>query len=165
MARPAEKVLPLRVSAVRATTAHIARIATNAREADRRELWAGWRHTPKEALEYGLAQSSHAWTGLSNLQPFVMFGVVPANLLCGEGRIWLIGTDEILTHQVTFLRRSKPMLARMQAMYSRLSNYVAADNEAAVRWLSWLGFTIEPAQPFGASGALFHHFHWSRADV
>jgi hypothetical protein len=152
----------LRVTAIRSTAAHVKAIATNARETDRHELWTGWRHTPLHALTYGLEHSSHVWTGVANLQPFCMVGVVPTSLLLGEGNIWLIGTDAILDHQMAFLRRCRPLLDRMQAAYSRLSNYVAADNLAAVNWLRWLNFKFEEAKPMGPDGTLFHRFEWMR---
>jgi hypothetical protein len=160
-----ESGAPVRVSAVKATAAHVARIALNCREADRHELWTGWRHTPERALRFGLEQSSHVWTGVANMRPFCMVGVVPESVLSGSGRIWLIGTDEILEHQLAFLRRCRPILARMQAVYSTLSNEVAAENESAVRWLEWLGFTLYPARPIGIDGTPFHHFEWRKRDV
>lgn len=161
----AEIRAPVRVSAVSSTGAHVARIAQHCRLADRLELWSGWRSTPEKALRYGLENSSHVWTGVANLQPFCMVGVVPENVLCGSGRIWLVATDAILDHQVAFLRRCRPLLERMQASYSVLSNEVAASNVTAVRWLEWLKFTISPAKPMGADGAMFHHFEWRRPDV
>lgn len=156
---------PVRVGAVKATHAHAARIALNCREIDRHELWVGWKHTPEQALRFGLEQSSHVWTGVANMQPFCMVGVVPENVLCGSGRVWLIATDEVLEHQVAFLRRCRPILARMQAVYSVLANEVAAENLNAIRWLEWLGFKIYPARPLGVEGAAFHHFEWRRDDV
>jgi hypothetical protein len=151
---------PVRVGAVRATRAHADAIARNCREIDRYELWAGFRHTPDHALRYGLEHSSHVWTGMVNMQPFCMFGVVPENVLCGSGTPWLIATDEILEHQVAFLRRSKPMLKRMQVMYSSLSNFVAVENTNAIAWLTWLGFSFEAPQLLGA--AMFQRFEWRR---
>lgn len=167
MALPAEKLdhAPVRVSAARPTLAHVARIARECREVDRRELWTGWRHTPEQALRYGLEHSSHAWVGIANLQPFCMVGVVPANVLCGTGTIWLIGTNGILEHQVAFLRRCRPLLRRMQAVYSVLANDVAAENLTAIAWLKWLGFTIEEPRAMGPDGSLFHRFEWRREHV
>lgn len=161
----AELGAPVRVSAVAATRSHAERIARDCREMDRHELWTGWRSTPERAMRYGLEHSSHVWTGVADLQPFCMVGVVPENVLCGSGRIWLVATDGVIAHQVAFLRRCRPILARMQAVYSVLFNDVAAANVTAVRWLEWLKFTIEPARPMGPDGSLFHRFEWRRADV
>ncbi len=164
MANLAEKLetAPVRVSAVRATSAHVKYIAERARVDDVRELASGWRATPERALRHGLEHSSHVWTGLANFRPFCMVGVVPASVLSGAGLIWLVATDEVLEHQVAFLRRSRTILARMQAVYEILENDVAADNPRAIGWLQWLGFKLSPARPFGAGGAMFHHFEWRR---
>jgi hypothetical protein len=158
-------VRAVRVTAARSTPAHVDRIARNVREVDRRELWRGWRHTPEYALRFGLEHSSHVWTGLANLQPFCMVGVVPISMLAGSGAIWLIATDAVLDHQTAFLRRCRPILARMQAVYSSLFNFVDAENTTAIRWLEWLDFRIEPARPMGLERAFFHRFEWRRSDV
>jgi hypothetical protein len=157
--------MPVRVGAIKSTHAHAARIARDCREIDRYELYTGWRHTPDQALRYGLEHSSHVWTGVANLQPFCMVGVVPKNVLCGSGTIWLIATDEILEHQLAFLRRCRPILRRMQAVYSSLENCVAGENVTAIAWLKWLGFTIGEGRPTGPDRAIFHHFEWRRDDV
>lgn len=117
------------------------------------------------ALRYGLEHSSHVWTGLANFRPFCMVGVVPVNVLLGSGTIWLIATDAVLEHQFAFLRRCRPILARMQAVYSTLSNDVAAENLVAIAWLKWLGFKLEDPRPLGPDGTLFHQFEWRRDDV
>lgn len=156
---------PLRVSVVAAKPAHIDRLAPRTREADRAELWAGWRHTPAQSLRHGLDHSSHVWTGLIDFEPVCMFGVVPASILGGSGVPWLIGTDALVANQILFLRRCRPQVERMQRLYQHLQNNVAADNAAAVRWLEWLGFTMHAPRPLGPDGVLFRLFEWRASDV
>lgn len=141
---------------------HIDRMTPLVREADRRELWSGWRSTPEASLRHGLERSTHCWTALVNFQPVCIFGVVPESLLGASGVVWLIGTDEVVSRQVGFLRRCRPHLKRLQGMYSHLSNYVSAENIAAVEWLHWMGFTIHDPAPFGYDRQQFHHFEWRR---
>jgi hypothetical protein len=50
------------------------------------------------------------------------------------------------------------MLARMRAAYPQLENHVDARNRRALRWLGWLGFTIEAPAPWGVEGRPFHRF-------
>lgn len=116
-------------------------------------------------MHYGLAHSSHVWTGLIDFEPVCMYGVVPASLLCGSGVPWLIGTDALVEHQILFLRRCRPQLERMQRVYQHLQNFVAADNAAAVRWLEWLGFTMHDPRPLGPDGVRFRRFEWRATDV
>lgn len=162
MSVPAELIVvqPITAGVLPAKASHITQLLPHVRAADRAELWAGWRHTPEYALSNGVRNSSHAWTGFINFEPVCMFGVMPVSLLSGSGTPWLIGTDALVAHQVTFLRRCRSQLARMQRCYEHLSNYVAAENTAAVRWLEWLGFTLQEPAPLGPDGALFHYFEW-----
>lgn len=155
----------LRVAIRAARSEHISRLVPRVREADRRELWAGWRHTPEESLRQGLQNSSHAWTGFIDFEPVCMFGVVPASILSGTGAPWLIGSDAIERHAITFLRRSRTQVARMRAVYQLLANHVAIENEAAQRWLVWLGFELADPVTFGPDRMLFRPFSWRRADV
>lgn len=167
MSAHAQKIarLPVAATVLRAKSSHIARLVQYVRAADAAELWSGWRHTPEQSLRVGLERSSHAWTGFYDFRPVCMFGVVPASLLGGSGAPWLIGTDLLTEHQIPFLRRCRPQVARMRRLYSHLANYVSAENEAAVRWLTWLGFTVHDPAPFGPDGAAFRYFEWRAADV
>lgn len=140
---------------------HIERMAPHVRQADRDELWSGWRSKPEDSLRHGIERSSHCYTAMVNFQPICMVGVVPESLLGSTGVVWLIGTDLIVDHQIGFLRRCRPYFGKMRGMYSYMHNYVSAQNTDALRWLAWLGFTIQPAAPFGPDGAPFHHFEVS----
>lgn len=155
--------MPTVTHVVPAKVRDIARIVVDVRDADRAELLAGWSYTPQRALEYGLRYSSHVWTGFIDYEPVCMFGVVPRSLVGGRGVPWLIGTNRMLRHQFTFLRRCRPYLRQMQEHYSNLENFVDERNTAAIRWLGWLGFTIHEARPMGKQLRPFHRFDW-RAD-
>ena len=67
-------------------------------------------------------------------------------------------------HQRAFLRRNREYVRQMQAAFPTLRNMVDARNEVSIRWLRWLGFTIEPAIRWGAAGMPFHPF-WMTRDV
>lgn len=153
------------LSVLPARESHIERLLPRVRAADRAELWAGWRHTPEQSLRYGLKHSSHVWTGCIECEPVCMAGVVPGSILSGTGAPWLIGTEALIEHQFTFLRCCRGQLARLQRVYQHLANHVAADNTAAVRWLTWLGFTVHAAAPFGPDGVPFRLFEWRAEDV
>jgi hypothetical protein len=47
----------------------------------------------------------------------------------------------------------------MQREYPVLFNFVHADNHVSIKWLSWLGFVIQGAQPAGPEGAPFRFFY------
>ena len=142
-----------------ATLAHALDLAPRVRAADRAELMDGWGHTPAFALTEGVLGSDRVWSGFADRDLVCIFGVAPVPRSAGTGVPWLIGSDLILRHQRAFLRRNRAKLAEMQALYPVLRNWVDARNHAALRWLAWLGFTIDPAGPMGPRGLPFHHFH------
>jgi hypothetical protein len=43
-------------------------------------------------------------------------------------------------------------------MFPEMRNYVDARHARSIRWLKWLGFTIEEARPMGFAGLPFHPF-------
>lgn len=149
---------------VAAQVEHVPLIAPLVREADRVELWAASRTTPFDALAYGVEHSTSAWTGFIGDDPVCMFGVVPASLLGGIGVPWMLGTDAIVRYQFTFLRGSRPCVDRMRSLYDSLANYVDDRNVVAQRWLRWLGFHLEHAEPHGPDGMPFRRFTWRRDD-
>lgn len=141
-----------------ATLDDVADLAPRLREADRDEVWDSHRSTPEEALGRSLRLSTHAWAGLADGRLVCMWGVCPASMLDRIGVPWLLGSDEIETHQIAFLRRNRPMIAEMMETYTVLTNWVDARNTMSMRWLRWMGFTLFPAHPFGVAGLPFHRF-------
>lgn len=132
------------------------------REPDIAEMWAAGRYTPEYALRQGLAQSDATWTGIVNDEIVCMFGVSAGSILGGIGVPWMIGTHAIDRHAASFVRHSRGALLMMQSRYEYLVNFVDDRNEAAKRWLGWLGFTIEEPRPFGPYRLPFRLFWMSR---
>jgi len=85
-------------------------------------------------------------------------GVIPTSLLTGGGVIWLLGTDDVKRNARGFLEVSPGCLAQIMTRYHHLHNYVDQRNTASIRWLKWMGFEFQPAQPFGPYGLPFHRF-------
>lgn len=142
---------------------HVEQFAPWIRAADRAEIWASHRMSPEAALDYGIRSSSHAWAGFVDDTPVCVFGVTPRAMLGRVGTPWMLGTDAVERHAVTFLRRSRPCVSAMRAEYDALVNYVDARNLTAARWLRWLGFTLAAPEPYGPDRLPFHPFEWRRA--
>jgi hypothetical protein len=149
----------LKAELIPAKHEHIAHIAANVRDADRRELYDYMLLSPKEALERSFASSGLVWTWLIDDVPVVMFGVVPASFLSNTGFPWMISTVEVENHQLTFLRRCKPVVKKMTLCYSRLENCVAVYNVKAIQWLAWLGFQFGETEPMGMFKVPFIKFY------
>lgn len=95
-------------------------------------------------MRIGLRYSDEAWTGVIDGEPVCMFGAVPASMLGGKGVPWMVGTTRLneMHAQKALLRESRPALKAMISRYDVLANVVDDRNEAAKRWLRWLGFTV-----------------------
>ncbi len=126
------------------------------RQADREELQA-LGQDPVEGIWHAFRGSEQAWVMQADA-PMCVFGVIPTNLLAGEGVIWLLGTDEVKRQARGFLEVSPGCLAQIMTRYHHLHNYVDQRNAASIRWLKWMGFEFQPAQPFGPYGLPFHRF-------
>ena len=140
-----------------------AAIAPYLRRADVEEIWASSGVNPTFAVAYSIAHSKYRRAVLLNRKPVVLFGVgeLPGSSET-SGVPWLVATDEIEKHPVTFYRRSKSIISEMKHNYEYLTNWVDARNTLSLRWLKWSGFDIEDPAPFGSFGLMFHKFTWRR---
>ena len=77
---------------------------------------------------------------------------------------WLLGTDLVDRHAVPFLRNCRGALDEMQRGFLLLRNLIDSRNRLSIRWLIWLGFTLEPPVPHGPDRLPFHPF-WRQVDV
>jgi hypothetical protein len=146
------------IEVVPATMEHVEAMAPRMRRADVEEVWAANRSNPYDALRSSLALSWNAWAGVVDGVVMCIFGVTPLSLVTGCGVPWMLGATGLERYAMAFLRRNRRYVAEMLATFPRLENWVDARNGASIRWLRWLGFTLEPAAPWGAFGLPFHRF-------
>ena len=148
-----------------AQAAHIPAIAAKARQSDIDELWAHGRHTPQQCMETGLRLSVSPMTGLVDDEPVCMFGATPYSILAGQGVAWMVGTTDLdrISVQKALLRHSRAGLDHLQRQFPLLFNSVDARNHAAIRWLTWLGFTFCDPVPVGPDRIPFIPFYRVRA--
>ena len=136
----------------------VAVLVRNMRKHDVQEVNAATRMGVRNAVETSLNLSTYAKTGLVNDELVCMWGVCPISLISSSGSPWMLGTDLIEKKQRIFLRRSKPWLEDIKKDYKTLENHVDERNTLSVRWLKWLGFEMNEAEPYGVNGELFHKF-------
>jgi hypothetical protein len=143
------------IEIVPARPTHIGPIATRMRDMDRLECMI-FGHTPKSAIRNGLLGASMAWTALIDGRAEAIFGVSTTSLLEGSGRPWMLMTDEAVKHAVSLVRFGRIYTEAIQRHYALLHNWVHAENDASIRWLSRLGFAVgsvdvingHPMRPF-----------------
>ncbi len=108
-------------------------------------------YTPEQCMRGGLANSRESFTMFIHGRPAGMFGAA-------EGQFtvpWAIFTSVIDQHPVPFLRASRRYI---DSLTDYLENWVDARNTLTIKWLAWLGFTIDEPVPVGLRGELFHRF-------
>ena len=138
---------------------HAQELAANMSVADKREMWALANVSPHEAISECLRVSRDTKTGLADGRVVCMFGIIPPSTILSDLHTpWLLGTNLLPRHAKTFLRLSRKYFAGMKGATPHMVNYVDARHTAAKRWLSWLGFTLDPAKPYGVEGLPFHRF-------
>ncbi|MCF8533120.1 MAG: hypothetical protein K9G48_08965 [Reyranella sp.] len=142
-----------------ATTADVTRLGPNLRASDVEEVRAASGLGAIEALGRSFGHSTHVWVVRDiDGQPLALWGVGPLSLVEGRGCPWLLAAEAFDALGRDIARLSRPLLAGMRALYPRLENHVDARHAKSVRWLKWLGFTIEPASPWGVENRPFHRF-------
>ena len=137
-------------------------IADNMRDADRIEVEAsdGWK--PLEALHKSLGASHLSTVACVQGVPCVVFGLVIHDIMAGTGSPWMLGTDGALKHRRQFLTETPQVIEEMLRKCVKLVNHVHVKNRESVRWLRWLGFTLEEPAPYGVVGEEFHRFYMEK---
>ena len=146
-------------------TAKHADIIPRLRQADIDEIWAMEGMDPKLAVAYSIACADPGWAAELDGRTEAVFGIGPVGETLDGGRIgrpWLVGSDEIAKHPITFYRMSRGIIGEMKTRYAMLENWVDARNKLSIRWLEWGGFHIEPAENTGYENIPFHRFWWAR---
>lgn len=147
----------------RPTHEHLVHVANNMRPEDIAEVWACNRNLPLEALEKAMEKSQYAVTVIIDGAPMAIYGLHVQDMLTQTGVPWMLATTQAVGYRRQFLELSPGIVAQMLEVCQHLENWVHADNHISIRWLDWLGFIIDPAQPVGPSGELFHRFHRERS--
>lgn len=140
---------------VEASPDHIPYLAENMREADVREVGALGR-SPREALESGLRSSLWALTAIED-EPVAMLGVASRSMIEGIGVPWMLGTERIYDSGRAMVALVPPVIAEMAATFSRLENIIDKENERALRFLRWAGFSVGD-DPLMIGGVSFLRF-------
>lgn len=138
---------------------HVEAMAPLMREFDKRELWAGSAMLPYEGLLFAY-QHSQAFTAIrpDEKTPILMFGISRPRLLDGHRCVWLLGTDQMDHFKKRFVKQSGEIL-HLLASGDTVYNHVIEGNEVSLKWLKWLGFSIDDPQPHGWLKKKFHFVH------
>ena len=148
----------------KATQAQALEMAPRMRLDDQLEVWASSGTTPLEALMRSINSPGEHWAALDDGKVVAMFGISQRSLLGAKdvGVPWMLGGDGLENNTKVLLRLSRDFIKEASRQFEVLCNYVDARYTAAIRWLEWLGFTMERAKPYGFEGLPFHRFELRR---
>lgn len=131
------------------------------REQDKMEVFCSHGVSPEEALSISKKNSKECFTVIGDDEEDVilMFGVVEDDN--GEALPWLLGSDKTAEIPKFVLENSSAKIAEWKEKYSRLYNFVHADNEVSLRFLTWLGFSLDKKhEAWGYNPSRFIEFEW-----
>lgn len=115
------------------------------RQADLDELAASTGYSSRKAILLSLAASVEAWVVVYKGKIEAVFGV--SELVSPtEGLLyvpWFVSTDTFGEWAFRFARESVGIVRRWLDEYGYLVNFVDSRNKASIRWLRWLGFTVD----------------------
>ena len=134
-------------------------IADNMRHADAVEVMAMCGYTPRQALRVSMECSRMSAVVLADGVPLAILGLGVRDVLLGIGTPWLLSSEQAVKHKRQFLELSPPVIQEMLTICPKLVNYVHSENSLSIRWLKWLGFTMDEPLPIGINGEMFHRFH------
>jgi hypothetical protein len=141
------------------TTDRIVYCASRLVLADRAELDAAGIGDAAQMLMGAVPECAWAEVALWESEPVAMFGVRPMG---DVGVPWMLTTISMRrAERAPVARAALRAVRRMRDEFAVLQNLIHADNASAIRFVRWLGFTVDPA-PTGPGGR-FRLFWWRQA--
>lgn len=128
------------------------------RQADIDEIRASVGVSPAEALVSSLAWSTEAWVVIHEGKIEAVFGV---SVVSDYAIPWFLATDKFKEFRFTFAKESKKVVKELLSTYKCLSNFVSSRHKESIRWLKWLGFTVDETAPviFQDDNVPFYQFY------
>lgn len=109
---------------------------------------------PRALLRDSVAAARWAIVAEVDGRPAIAYGVTPtADPRIGSA--WMLATDDLRLVSRAFIARCRAEVRLMEQTFLVLTNEVHRENALALRWLEWLGFTIDRERPSGPNGELF----------
>ena len=100
----------------------------------------------ESAIAFSLDRSIVSECLLVDGEPAAVFGIAIDDMIGGTGCPWMLTTPAVERCQLAFARATRRLCARCFEMVPRLENLIDARYTRAIKWLQWLGFTVEPEQ-------------------
>ena len=146
-----------------ATPADADELAAAMREADRREVALMHGFSPLSAARLSVEFSEVAFSARVDGRLHCLFGALRDSLIDSTAAAWMLCTDEPVRNPRTFVahcREGLRLLSSSMPDVELFTNFVHAENAAAIRWLVWAGAWFAPASEGrrGLFGGEFRRF-------
>lgn len=123
---------------------HVDAILASMREQEASAIDALGRD-PRTMLEYELRSSYFTYSWVVGDETVVVGGLKQANIFVDDVYAWIICSEAVNRFPTTFARYARKMFVASMKRFPNVYGYVVTDFERSVRWVTWLGFTVEPA--------------------
>lgn len=122
----------------------IMKISDNMREIDKKECLSVGFENPYQALHESINNSTKAYIATYRDVPMCAFGIDNKKTELGC-MIWCLGVKDLEKYKKPFISISKNIIEQWQKEYGQLYNFVLSENDNCIKWLSWLGAKVHPA--------------------
>ena len=75
------------------------------------------------------------------------------------GVVSLVFAEWVDALPLSFFKTSRKVVDELRQRYPELGGHIYCHNHFSLRWARFLGFKIDPAQPYGPKQELFHRFY------
>jgi hypothetical protein len=134
-------------------------ISTRLRRADEAEIAAVTIEPPVRVLVNGITRSDPCFTvKTAGGEPCGLFGIRDSGHP-QSAVVWMLGTDDLTSNGLTFLRHSRHWLDELHKNHRLLFNVIDARNTVHRRWLDWMGFDeVQEIEKYGIERRKFYLF-------
>ena len=131
------------LSIVPAEDRHVAEICRNMRTQEATEIVRLGRD-PQSMIRHELATSMSTYAAVLDDEVIVLGGIKCPDFFSDEAYVWIICSEAMARHSIAFVRRVLELFDNAKARYDSIWGFVVTDFTRSVRWVEWLGFTVEP---------------------
>jgi hypothetical protein len=147
----------VKITIVPATIQHLNEVKDDFKSIDNKECYLISGRTPSEVIAEEISQKNSVTVALADGVPVAFWGFKQMNWLLQSATPWLLATKHINKCKKSFVQASKRYFNQFTNRYKYLENYVLAENIWSIRWLKWLGFSVD--KPKDIKGFQWRRFH------
>jgi hypothetical protein len=102
----------------------------------------GWN--PEQKITHEVLTSFMSWAGVVNGRTFALGGVKCDGIFSEKAYAWLLCSECVSEVPLSFVRGVLQAFALVKPRFKTIYGLVDVRFEKSVRWLEWMGFTVEP---------------------